>query len=246
MQGHIGSPVLGPNLFLIYINDLVKDIQSTVRLFADDCLIYRPIHTPADHSIFQNDLQKLLAGAEKWKMKFNVYNCCIMQLSKHFHKRKFLYSMSGQDLKIVEQHPYLIRGYYWPPVIMETSCWLCMTQSNETDRISESQFVCLLKNFERIELQTVCVTNFRLCFIYIWDLPTWSPITVTISSNDLKFHHYQPNIDCFKHSFFVRTIPDYHKMLLMLTQLKVLKIYYTDTTIIACNCTYNYNFALVN
>ena len=32
--------VLGPTLFLIYINDLVNDIQSTVRLFADDCLIY--------------------------------------------------------------------------------------------------------------------------------------------------------------------------------------------------------------
>ena len=113
MQGHIGSPVLGPNLFLIYINDLVKDIQSTVRLFADDCLIYRPIHTPAGHSILQDDLQKLLAGAaEKWKMKFNVCNCCIMQLSKHLHKRKFPYSILGQDLKIVQQHPYLIRGYY--------------------------------------------------------------------------------------------------------------------------------------
>ena len=35
--------VLGPTLFSIYINDIVDDIQSTIRLFADDCLIYRCI-----------------------------------------------------------------------------------------------------------------------------------------------------------------------------------------------------------
>ena len=99
--------VLGPTLFLIYINDLVKDIKSTVRLFPDDCLIYQPIHTPADHCTLQDDLQKVSAWAEKWKMIFNVCKCCIMQLSKHHHKSEFPYSMSGQDLKIVEQHPYL-------------------------------------------------------------------------------------------------------------------------------------------
>ena len=32
--------VLGPTLFLVYINDIITDIKSTVRLFADDCLIY--------------------------------------------------------------------------------------------------------------------------------------------------------------------------------------------------------------
>ena len=101
------SSVLGPTLFLIYINDLVTHIQSTVRLFADDCLIYHPISTPADHQILQEDLHKLSAWANKWEMKFNVNKCCIMQLSKHNHKSEFLYSMSGQVLRIVEQNSYL-------------------------------------------------------------------------------------------------------------------------------------------
>ena len=99
--------VLRPTLFLIYINDLVTHIQSTVPLFADDCLIYCPISTPADHQILQEYLQKLSAWADKWEMKFNINKCCIMQLSKHHHKNEFLYSMSGKVLKIVEQHSYL-------------------------------------------------------------------------------------------------------------------------------------------
>ena len=100
--------ILGSTLFLIYINDLVTDIQSTVRLFTDDCLIYCPILTAADHQIkhqiLQEDLQRLSAWADKWKMTFNINKCCIMQLSKQHHKSKFLCSMSGH---IVEQHSYL-------------------------------------------------------------------------------------------------------------------------------------------
>ena len=43
--------VLGPVLFLIYINDIVTNIHSQLRLFADDCLVYRPIYSPEDHKI---------------------------------------------------------------------------------------------------------------------------------------------------------------------------------------------------
>ena len=86
---------------------MVTDVQSTVRLFADDCLIYRPILTPTDHHILQEDLLKLSIWADKWKMKFNISKCCIIQLSNQHHKSDFTYSMSGQALKIVKQHSYL-------------------------------------------------------------------------------------------------------------------------------------------
>ena len=53
--------VLGPILFLIYINDITSNIHNQLRLFADDCLVYRPINSPRarDHKTFQDDLFKL-------------------------------------------------------------------------------------------------------------------------------------------------------------------------------------------
>ena len=47
--------VLGPILFLCYINDLSSWDSSDVPLFADDCLLYRPIRTKADQKKLQDD-----------------------------------------------------------------------------------------------------------------------------------------------------------------------------------------------
>ena len=51
--------VLGPILFLIYINDITINIHSEIRLFADDILLYRAIKLPNDHSMLQEDLNTL-------------------------------------------------------------------------------------------------------------------------------------------------------------------------------------------
>ena len=48
--------VLGPILFLCHINDLPTTVTSQVRLFADDCLLYREISTFDDHTTLQKDL----------------------------------------------------------------------------------------------------------------------------------------------------------------------------------------------
>ena len=51
--------VLGPILFLIFINDLPDNIRCSVRLFADDCVLYRNIYSIQNCFILQEDLTSL-------------------------------------------------------------------------------------------------------------------------------------------------------------------------------------------
>ena len=99
--------VLGPVLFLLYINDIITNINSQLRLFADDCLIYRVIASPIDHQILQDDLDTLTAWSRTWRMEFNVSKSKILQVSTHCTKSLFSYQMYSIPLEIVEQHSYL-------------------------------------------------------------------------------------------------------------------------------------------
>ena len=56
--------VLGPLLFLAYVNDIWKNIKSKIRLFADDCIIYTKIFNINDVEKLQTDLDRLGDWAE--------------------------------------------------------------------------------------------------------------------------------------------------------------------------------------
>lgn len=74
--------VLGPLLFLLYINDLPSNLQCKTRLFADDCLLYATIVNPTtDGQLLQNDLVELEYWQNKWQMDFNPKKCFTMCIS---------------------------------------------------------------------------------------------------------------------------------------------------------------------
>ena len=64
--------VLEPLLFLIYINDLPLCISSTMRLFADDCFLYRSINSPVECQNIQKDLDAFTKWEKDWQMSFSV------------------------------------------------------------------------------------------------------------------------------------------------------------------------------
>ena len=78
---HMQGTVLGPLLFLIYINDLPDCISSSCTLFADDCLLYRTVHSKADREALHQDLENIQEGANKWLMTFNINKCEELQIS---------------------------------------------------------------------------------------------------------------------------------------------------------------------
>ena len=64
--------VLGPLLFLIYINDLTENIKSQMRLFADDSSIFTPVEDVTDtHEQLVKDLETVSRWGHQWKMVFN-------------------------------------------------------------------------------------------------------------------------------------------------------------------------------
>ena len=67
--------VLGPILFLIYINDLDDSITSNVLKFVDDTKLFRKVNTDGDKQHLQNDLDRLVKWSEKWQMLFNFGKC---------------------------------------------------------------------------------------------------------------------------------------------------------------------------
>ena len=99
--------VLAPLLFLLYINDLPDSINSTVRLFADDVLLYGVISNDADGEQIQNDLIRLEQWQTIWQMNFNPAKCKVICFSIKRDPPKKVYKLCGVILEEVQSIPYL-------------------------------------------------------------------------------------------------------------------------------------------
>jgi len=79
----IGVPqgsILGPILFLLFINDLTDEVCSAAKLFADDSRLYRTIRSQKDCKLLQDDLNSLSAWSKQWLMKFNEDKCVVLKI----------------------------------------------------------------------------------------------------------------------------------------------------------------------
>ena len=101
--------VLGPCLFLLYINDLAESLESTVRLFADDTIAYLAIKNNADAASLQRDLNKLGEWEAKWQMEFHPDKCEVLRISKKWKSNTIHsnYELRGHILKVVSKAKYL-------------------------------------------------------------------------------------------------------------------------------------------
>ena len=88
------SSVLGPLLFIIYVNDIPDHVNCASQMFADDLKIYRTIHDLNDSLMLQNDLNILAAWSKDWLLKFNIAKCLVMHLGPN---TKQLYSVGSSE-----------------------------------------------------------------------------------------------------------------------------------------------------
>ena len=99
--------VLGPLLFLCYINDLPSHVQSKVRLFADDTVIYITVKSENDSRQLQCDLSRLECWERDWQMSFNPSKCKVIKVTRKRKPSDFQYILHGQTLESIDHTKYL-------------------------------------------------------------------------------------------------------------------------------------------
>ena len=102
ISGEPQGKILGPILFIIYINDISTNITLTVKIYADESKIYRTINKlDKDIPALQLDLNRLSDWANKWQLRFNPKKCEVLRATHSRDGSKPRYSLVVQ-LKSVE------------------------------------------------------------------------------------------------------------------------------------------------
>jgi hypothetical protein len=99
LSGVPQGSVLGPLLFLIFINDLdmaVSELEMLIK-FADDTKVGRVIRNDSDKAALQTALDRLMQWSDKWGMRFNVGKCKVMHTGRSNLKRDYV--MGGAVLE---------------------------------------------------------------------------------------------------------------------------------------------------
>jgi hypothetical protein len=90
--------VLGPVMFIAYVNDIWKNINASIRLFADDCIIYRKITSKNDIYMLQKDLDTLGEWAVENGIKINTGKSKAVRFTRARVKNPLGYSLGEQKL----------------------------------------------------------------------------------------------------------------------------------------------------
>lgn len=107
LSGVPQGTVLGPLLFLIYVNDLPSDISNNIRLFADDCVLYSKITCKQDQINLQSDLFRIENWCKTWQMSLNVPKCKLMSFSRRACPLFHNYTLKGSSLQSTKEYKYL-------------------------------------------------------------------------------------------------------------------------------------------
>ena len=103
--------VLGPCLFLAYINDLPDRVTATSRLFADDTLIQKLIENENDRNNVQKDLEQLEKWEGQWDMNFHPEKCNVLPVERSNNTKdntsETEYFLHGHKLEKVTNAKYL-------------------------------------------------------------------------------------------------------------------------------------------
>ena len=92
--------VLGPLLFILYVNDIPDLVSSKVKMFADDIKIYTQITSFSDALSLQNDLDRLCEWAREWLLQFNTAKCQHLKYGSNASPYEYYMNEEGYNSKL--------------------------------------------------------------------------------------------------------------------------------------------------
>ena len=90
--------VLGPIMFLIYVNDMPEGVKSYMNMFADDAKIMKRIRNMDDCNALQRDLDKINEWSRTWQMEFNTNKSCVMRMGRSKYRPHKNYQLGRSTL----------------------------------------------------------------------------------------------------------------------------------------------------
>ena len=165
--------VLGPVLFLIYINDLPDTTVAIMKLFADDAKIYRSISTVEHEQEVQVSVDQSETWAKIWEMFFNLKKCKHLHIGSRYQPTTYTMKSGQEQIEIEKVSNEKKSGCYHGPGIKVQ--WAYKNQINKANRnlgivfitftyMDKEMFLNLYKSIARPHLEyaaTVCTPLFK-------------------------------------------------------------------------------------
>ena len=144
--------ILGPLLFLLYINDLPEAIKSRIFLFADDL---KMLANPLENDIVENDLRCLEKWENTWLLKFNTAKCKVLHFV--FNNNPYNeYTLDGNMLEVVESEKDLgltvSNDLKWDENVKSSLCkanrmiaWISRNIICKSKEVMKKIYTCLIR-----------------------------------------------------------------------------------------------------
>ena len=158
--------MLGPLLFLLFVNDQPQWITTNIRMFADDAKVWSRISTECDSQLLQKDLDSLVNWSTIWQLRFNTGMCKMMHVGHKVGTKYFIMDGNNKvELEAVEEEKDL--GVYFSKDLKPSK--QCITSAAKARKIiglvrrhfrrmDKSDFLLIYKTYIRPHLE-YCVQS---------------------------------------------------------------------------------------